>query len=63
MRRAHEGEFITQAQQVQIHKLAIEVGIPLERVLGYFGVADLKEIAATDFLRVIRSLEKRRQAA
>ena len=54
---------ITRAQQLQIHKLAIEVGVPLERVLSYFGVADLKDIPAADFLRVIRSLEKRRQAA
>ena len=33
------------------------------RVLSYFGVAELKDIAASDFLRVIRSLEKRRKAA
>jgi hypothetical protein len=54
---------ITKAQQAQIHKLAIEVGITLERVLGYFGARDLKDIAATDFLRVIRSLENRRASA
>ncbi|MEO7129301.1 MAG: DUF1071 domain-containing protein [Rhodoferax sp.] len=54
---------ITKAQQVQIHKLAIEVGVSLDRVLSYFGVADLKVIAASDFLRVVRSLEKRRKVA
>lgn len=54
---------ITKAQQTQIHKLALEVGISLERVLSYFGVRELKDITATDFLRVIRSLEKRRAAA
>ena len=54
---------INKAQQAQIHKLAIEVGVSLDRVLSYFGVAELKDIAASDFLRVIRSLEKRRQAA
>jgi len=51
---------ITKAQQTQIHKLAIEVGIELSRVLSYFGVRSLGDIPATDFLRVIRSLEKRR---
>lgn len=54
---------ITKSQQAQIHKLAIEVGIELARVLSYFGVQSLAAIPATDFLRVLRSLEKRRQAA
>lgn len=54
---------ISRAQSVQIQKLAIEVGVSLDRVLSYFSVKDLSEIAAVDFLRVIRSLEKRRQAA
>jgi hypothetical protein len=53
---------ITKAQQAQIHKLAIEVGVALDRVLGYFSVRELQDIAATDFLRVIRSLENRRAA-
>lgn len=54
---------ITKMQQAQIHKLAIEVGVSLDRVLSYFGVSDLQEIAASDFVRVLRSLEKRRLAA
>lgn len=54
---------ITKAQQAQIHKLAVEVGISLERVLAYFGARELQDIAATDFLRVVRSLEKRRATA
>ena len=54
---------ITKSQQAQIHKLAIEVGVELARVLSYFGVQSLADIPATDFLRVLRSLEKRRQAA
>jgi len=54
---------ITKAQQAQIHKLAIEAGVSLNRVLSYFSVTALKDIAATDFLRVVRSLEKRRKAA
>jgi hypothetical protein len=62
VKRADSGDRISKAQQTQIHKLALEVGISLDRVLGYFGVSALTEIAATDFLRVIRSLEKRRAA-
>lgn len=54
---------ITRAQQTQIHKLVLEVGVDLDRVLAYFGVQALHDIAATDFQRVIRSLEKRRAAA
>jgi len=54
---------ITKSQQTQIHKLAIEVRIELARVLSYFGVNSLKDIPATDFERVVRSLEKRRNAA
>jgi hypothetical protein len=54
---------ITRAQQTQIHKLALEVGVELGRVLTYFGVRELQEIAATDFVRVLRSLEKRRNVA
>lgn len=62
VKRADSGDRISKAQQTQIHKLALEVGISLDRVLGYFGVSALTEIAATDFLRVIRSLEKKRAA-
>ncbi|HQC95096.1 MAG TPA: hypothetical protein PK306_05265 [Aquabacterium sp.] len=46
-----------------IARLAEEVGVELTRVLDYFGVQELGEIAAADFLRVIRSLEKHRSAA
>ena len=63
VRRDDVRERISKSQQTQIHKLAIEVGVSLDRVLAYFGVAELGDIAANDFLRVIRSLEKRRQAA
>lgn len=63
VRRNDGRERINKTQQAQIHKLAIEVGVSLDRVLSYFGVAELGDIPANDFLRVIRSLEKRRQAA
>ena len=56
-------ECISRSQQVQIQKLAIEVGVSLDRVLSYFGVPSLDQIAATDFLRVVRSLEKKRRQA
>lgn len=51
---------ITKSQQAQIHKLAIEVGMDLKRVLAYFGANALKDIPATEFERVVRSLERRR---
>ena len=54
------GKTITLAQQVTIRKLAVEVGVELPRVLEYFGVRDLTEIGVADYLRVVRSLEKRR---
>lgn len=54
---------ISSQQQSTIRRLAAEVGVELSRVLAYFGVADLGEIAVADYLRVVRSLEKRRAAA
>lgn len=63
VQRGQTPQRISKSQQAQIHQLAIEVGVSLDRVLSYFGVAGLQDIAAADFLRVVRSLEKRRQAA
>jgi hypothetical protein len=57
------GKVITPNQQQAIRKLAGEVGVDIERVLEYFGVPDLASIRAADYLRVVRSLEKRRTAA
>ena len=54
---------ITAVQQRAITRLAAQVGVELPRLLEYFGVRELADIAASDFLRVIRSLEKRRDAA
>lgn len=56
------GKFITATQQKTIRKLAEEVGVEVSRVVEYFGVTDLAEIAASEYLRVVRSLEKRRAA-
>lgn len=60
---AASGKTISATQQKAIRKLASEVGVELPRVLEYFGVADLSEILVADYLRVVRSLEKRRAAA
>ncbi len=54
---------ISKAQQTHIHKLAIEVGISLERVLSYFCINTLSDITTANFNRVVRSLEKHRKAA
>ena len=56
-------ERISKAQQTHIHKLAIEVGISLERVLSYFCINTLSDITTVNFDRVVRSLEKHRKAA
>ena len=63
VQRTDHSERISKAQQGQIHRLAIEVGVSLDRVLSYFGVTDLQSIPGQDFQRVMRSLENRRQAA
>ena len=54
---------ISRSQQAHIHRLVVEVGAPLDRMLAYFGVAALTDIKVADFPRVVRSLEKRRSAA
>ena len=56
------GQTISPAQQATIHRLVQEVGTDVQRVLDHFGVSSLKEIRIADFLRVVRSLEKRRAA-
>ena len=56
------GKLISPAQQKTIRKLADEVGVELARVVEYFGVKDVADIASADYLRVVRSLEKRRAA-
>lgn len=61
--RTDSHECISLGQQAQIQRLAIEVGVSLDRVLSYFGAPSLDQIAATDFLRVVRSLEKKRRQA
>lgn len=54
---------ISRGQQNQIHRLVVEVGVELQRLLDYFGVATLADITQDQFPRVMRSLEKRRARA
>ena len=54
---------LSRGQQAQVHKLAMEAGVSLDRVCRYFGVDSLAQIAVADLPRVIRSLENRRAAA
>ena len=56
------GKSIPGLQQGQIHKLVLETGTELNRLLVPFGIAKLQDLPAGDFMRVVRSLEKRRAA-
>jgi hypothetical protein len=47
---------------LQIQKLGIEVGVEMSRMLDYFSVPSLKDLPASEFARVVRSLENRRAA-
>ncbi len=56
------GPTISGPQQAQIHRLAIEVGTDLQRLLDHFGIKTLADLPASEFTRVVRSLEQRRAA-
>lgn len=53
---------INAEQQAQITKLLTETGADIERLLNYFGVERLEQIKASEFPRVVRSLEHKRAA-
>lgn len=57
-----KGPTISGQQQMAIQKLVIEVGVEMARMLDYFGVTSLKDLPASEFTRVVRSLENRRAA-
>jgi hypothetical protein len=57
-----QGKLITIAQIAQIERLLTETGSDRAKLLAYFGVETLAEIAVEDYPRVVRSLEKRRAA-
>ena len=57
-----QGKLITIAQIAQIERLLSETGSDRVKLLAYFAVETLAEIAVTDYPRVVRSLEKRRAA-
>ncbi|MBY4594167.1 DUF1071 domain-containing protein [Ottowia caeni] len=54
---------ISRSQQAQIHRLVIELGVDMRRMLDYFGVRELADIPVEMFPRVVRSLEKKRAQA
>lgn len=56
------GKTISEPQQRTIQRLVTETGVELPRLLEFYGVRSLAEIGVADFLRVVRSLEKRRAA-
>lgn len=53
---------ITGPQQAQIHKLVVQTGTELSRLLEHFSIPRLQDLPASEFTRVVRSLEKRRAA-
>jgi hypothetical protein len=57
-----KGKLISIAQIAQIERLLSETGSDRAKLLTYFGVETLAEISATDYPRVVRSLENRRAA-
>jgi hypothetical protein len=60
---AQRGDTITLAQCRYITKLIAETGTELSKVLDYFGVARIEDIAKSEASRVIRSLEQARNRA
>lgn len=54
------GDTITAAQVNYINRLIKETGTELQKVLDYFGIARIEDIAKTEASRVIRSLEQAR---
>lgn len=56
-------ETLSAEQRATIESKIVEVGGNLDRLLAYFKAKSLGEIPATDYERVIRSLERGRRAA
>ncbi len=59
----HFAPTISGPQQATIHKLVISTGTDLQRLLAHFGIGSLADLPASDFQRVVRTLESRRAAA
>ena len=57
------GSGLSSQQQEQVRKLVQDNGADMQRLLDYFQVAALKDIRATQFERVMRSLNNMRKAA
>ncbi|MEI6601759.1 MAG: DUF1071 domain-containing protein, partial [Comamonadaceae bacterium] len=54
------GPTINAKQQVAIQKLVMEVGMDMNKLLAHFGVRQLRDLPTAEYMRVVRSLEKRR---
>ena len=58
----HIGVTISGPQQAQIHKLVVQTGTDLSRLLEHFSIAKLGDLPTAEFVRVVRTLENRRAA-
>ena len=58
----HIGVTISGPQQAQIHKLVVQTGTDLSRLLEHFSIAKLADLPTAEFVRVVRTLENRRAA-
>ena len=56
------GVTISGPQQAQIHKLVVQTGTDLSRLLEHFSIAKLADLPTAEFVRVVRTLENRRAA-
>ncbi len=54
------GDTITAAQIGYVNKLIKETGTEVQKVLDYFGIERIEDIAKSEASRVIRSLEQSR---
>jgi hypothetical protein len=54
---------VSQFQVRKIEQLMTQVGADRDRLLSYFAVSSLSEVPASQYARVIRSLENHRRAA
>ena len=54
------GDTITVAQVRYINKLIADTGTEMQKVLDYFGIARIEDVAKSEASRVIRSLEQAR---
>jgi len=54
---------ITGQQQLAIQKLVMQAGVDMNRLLQHHGIERLRDLPVSEFMRVVRALEGKRQAA